>query len=198
VNSFLDLSRHRSLLSTALAIWLPIAVAVTLVMAVVYVVAQQDLRLSANDPQIRLAEDAAASLANGQAPEIVAGGPPVDMASSLAPYIIVLDDAGHPIASSATLDGQIPSPPDGVFQYVAEHGEERLTWQPRAGIRSAAVIVRYVGNTAGYVLAGRALREIERREDQLLALATLGWTASIVAIFIAALLAAWVRRPHAA
>jgi len=44
---------RRALLSTALCSWLPIAVAVTLTMALVYITAQQSLRHAANDPQIR-------------------------------------------------------------------------------------------------------------------------------------------------
>jgi hypothetical protein len=190
----LDVSRYRPLLSATVAIWLPIAVAATLLTALVYAVVQQDLRLTANDPQIRRAEDAATALASGQSPQAVAGGAPVDMARSLAPYLIVFDDSGHPLASSGTLDGQIPTPPAGVFQYVATHGEERLTWQPRPDVRVAAVVVRYTGAVSGYVLAGRSLREVERREDQMLTLATLAWTATIGATFVASALAAWIRR----
>jgi len=190
----LDVLRYRTLLGAAIATWLPIAVAVTLLTALVYVVVQQDLRLSANDPQIQLAEDAATALAGGQPAQSVANGPTVDMAQSLGPYLIVFDDGGHPIAASGTLDGKVPAPPAGVFTYVAAHGEERLTWQPRSGVRVAAVVVRYAGAaSSGYVLAGRSLREVEQREDQLLALAALAWTVTMGATLVAATLTAWIR-----
>jgi len=189
-----DVSRHRPLFSATIAAWLPIAVGVTLLTALAYVLVQQDLRLSANDPQIQLAEDAAAALAGGQTTQAVAGGPVVDMAHSLAPYVIVFDDNGRPLASSATLDGQVPTPPAGVFSYVAAHAEERLTWQPRVDVRVAAVVVRYTGASSGYVLAGRSLREVERREDELRTLAMLAWTVTLGATLVASGLAAWLRR----
>ena len=55
---------------------------------------------------------------------------PVLMAASLAPYLIVFDDAGRPIASSARLAGAPPVPPPGVFDYTRAAGEDRITWQP--------------------------------------------------------------------
>lgn len=190
----LDVSRHWPLLSATIATWLPIAVAAALLTALGYVLVQQDLRMSANDPQIQLAEDAASALRSGQPAQAVVNGTPIDMARSLAPFVIVFDDSGQPLASSATLDGQVPTPPPGVFSYVAANGEERLTWQPRSDVRVAAVMVRYTGAASGYVLAGRSLREVERRTDQMLALATLAWAATLGATLAASALAAWMRR----
>ncbi len=46
-------------------------------------------------------------------------------------------------------------------------GEDRITWQPEPGIRSAVVVVHYTGATPGYVMAGRSLREVEWRIDRL-------------------------------
>ena len=42
-----------------------------------------------------------------------------------------------------------------------------VTWQPREGVRVATVTARWGGGT---VMAGRSLREVERREDQALLL----------------------------
>ena len=57
---------------------IPLDMAVTLLAGLLYVSVQQVLRQDANDPQIGMAEDAAAALAAGQAlPET----PPVDIAA---------------------------------------------------------------------------------------------------------------------
>ncbi len=40
--------------------WLPLAIAITLLCGLVHVAVQQEVRLSANDPQIGMAEDLAA------------------------------------------------------------------------------------------------------------------------------------------
>lgn len=48
----------------------------------------------------------------------------------------------------------------GVLDYMRQHGEERVTWQPEKGVRMATVVVRY---DKGFVLAGRSMREVEIR-----------------------------------
>jgi hypothetical protein len=57
-----------------------------------YLISQQVLRMSANDPQIQLAEDAAGRLAAGENAARVVPERLVDMANSLAPFVIVYDD----------------------------------------------------------------------------------------------------------
>lgn len=41
--------------------------------------------------------------------------------------LVVYDDAGRPIASSARLDGSTPRPPKGVFDFGRANREERVT-----------------------------------------------------------------------
>ena len=67
----------------ALNVWVPIAVALTGLCGVVYGSVQQDLRQGANDPQIQMAEDAAASLAAGAVPNSVVPTSQVELSSSL-------------------------------------------------------------------------------------------------------------------
>lgn len=170
--------------STAIRIlenWLPLAVAITILAGLAYGMMQQDLRITANDPQIQMAEDTAALLASGKDPQSLVPADKVDMARSLAPYLIVFDATGRSLAASVQLDGQTPLPPDGVFAYAKERGQNRFTWQPRPGVRSAAVLVSYGGARPGFMLAGRSLREVEKREDQILALAVSGWTVALAA-----------------
>jgi hypothetical protein len=149
-----------------LVAWLPIAVVSVGLCGLVYVAVQQVLRQGANDPQVQLAEDGARALAQGGTVERVVPTTPVDVAQSLTPFLIVYDARGQALASSGLLQGRIPAMPGGVLDYARQHGQNRLTWEPQRGVRIAAVIVSYGESGGGYVLAGRSLREVERRESQ--------------------------------
>ena len=163
--------------------WLPLAIATAGLCALVYLTVQQSLRMGANDPQIQMAEDAASSLNAGASVEIVVPSTKVEIADSLAPIVIVFDNSGKVLASSATLHGEVPTYPAGVLDYVRQKGQDRVTWQPEAGVRLATVAVPY---NNGFVMAGRSLTEIEKRESQvesLSGLAMLGiWAATLIVI----------------
>ena len=159
-------------------IWLPFAVTITAFCALVYASVQQAYRLGANDPQIQMAEDASDLLAGGASVEAVMPEHKVSAAKSLAPFLIVYDEGGNVIASSVTLDGKTPELPDGVLDSTKELKENRVTWQPREGVRIAAVIVAHKG---GYVLAGRSLREVEVRESQVTTFAGATWLLALLA-----------------
>ncbi len=165
--------------------WIPLAVVITLLSGLMYASGQQVLRWGANDPQIQMAEDAATALAGGQSPESVVPSIKIDIASSLAPFLVVFDDSGKVIASSGLLHGQFPALPLGVFDYVLRNGQDRITWQPELGVRSATVITRVGGAHPGFVLAGRSLREVEKRESQLERLIGLGWLGTLFGSLVA-------------
>ena len=93
------------LLSRVLPVWLPIIVDATVLTLLVFAALQQNLRMGANDPQVQMAEDAAARLNAGAGPDSVTPAQQVDMARSLAPFLIVFGHDGRPLASSALLDG---------------------------------------------------------------------------------------------
>jgi hypothetical protein len=167
-----------------------LSMVVTLASGICYVAVQQSLRQSANDPQIQMAEDAAAALARGETPAEAkaegknqdSGSAKIDMALSLSPFLIIFDDNGQPVVSTVQLNAQTPAPPAGVLAYAKAHGENRVTWQPRPGVRSAAVIVHYAGQKSGFVLAGRSLREVETRVSAIGRLIAAGWAASLFAL----------------
>ncbi len=152
-----------------------IAIVMTGLFGLMYAVIQQDIRQSANDPQIQMAEDAAVKLANGQPVQTIIPVEKINIATSLAPYLIIFDVTGKPIASSALLNDRTPSIPSGVFGEVSLIGEARFTWQPQPGVRSAVVVTQFKGSHPGFVLAGRSLREIEKREDAFLQIVIVGW-----------------------
>jgi hypothetical protein len=169
-----------------------------------YTIPQQVLRQGANDPQIALAGDLAAKLEQGIAPAAAVPATSVDMARSLSPFVIVYDDQGHPLASQAQLNGQIPAPPQGVFNNARQHGEARLSWQPvlgrERGVRIAAVVQRVQradGTPGGFVLAGRSLREVEARELQVSQMAGLTWIGMLGVILLGTAAFGWYTRPRA-
>lgn len=172
--------------------WLPLAVIIAALGLLAYTVGQQVLRMSANDPQIQMAEDGAAAISDGAAANSIVPSGKVDVASSLAPFITVFDDNGMVIASNVELHGQLPPFPAKVLDYVRVNGEDRITMQPEPGVRFAAVITRFTGASNGFVLAGRSLREVENRSDNLLKLSALAilvtWAASLVMVILVQLI----------
>ena len=165
--------------------WLPLAVLATLLCGTVYMSAQHILRMSANEPQIQMAQDAAMALAAGQPADSVVPAAKVDIALSLAPYLTLFDDSGKAIASSGFLHGQAPVLPAGVFDRARQTGENRVTWQPEPGVRDATVIIHYAGARSGFVMAGRSLREAEVSVAQQKLLIGLGWLGSLLATLVA-------------
>lgn len=165
--------------------WLPLAIATAGLCALVYLTVQQSLRMGANDPQVQMAEDAASNLNAGGSVDSVLPSTKVEIAESLAPFLIVFDNSGNILASSATLHNSVPTYPAGVLDFVRQKGQDRVTWQPEAGVRMATVVVRY---NNGFVMAGRSLREVEQRESQverLSGLALLGiWAATLSVIVL--------------
>jgi len=178
-----------AVLTGAVAIWLPIAAATSGLAIIVYGAGQQNLRLTADDPQVALAQRTAVRLDSGMAPVAAVPAEPVDLARSLDPFVLVFDANGHLLASSATLNNQVPDYPTGVFDTVRARGEDRVTWQPRTGVRSATVAVAWEG---GFVVAGRSLRLTEQHIGQIGLVIGAGWLATLTLVAVAAVLATLV------
>lgn len=181
------------ILRRALAFFLPVAVLATLCCGFVYTAVQQDLRMGANDPQLQLAEDAAHSLDAGAPATSLVGSTKVDVAVSLAPFIVIFDPAGHVLASDGVLDGHDPIPPLGVLDAARQDPPNAVTWEPRASVRIASVTVPWHGGT---VLAGRSLREVGREVDNILFVAAAGWVVMLGALAVTAVTAAWLWPRH--
>jgi len=199
-----------------------LAVLATGLALALYAIPQQVLRQGANDPQIALAGDLVAKLEKGVAPSEAVPAAGLDMARSLTPFVIVYDDQGRPLASQAELNGQTPAPPQGVLDYVRQHGEERVSWQPvlgttsnkeeksalsggmalqrTHGVRIAAVIQRVQlanGSPGGFVLAGRNMREVEAREAKVRQMAAFTWICMLGVILFGTVAFGWYTRPRA-
>jgi hypothetical protein len=177
---------HDRLVRRSLAFFLPSIAVLTVACGLLFVGLQQDLRQGADDPQIQLAEDLARHLDAGGDPSSLVVGPTVDLATGLAPFEAVYDGTGRVIVTNGTLDGAPPQPPVGVLDTARAAGVDRVTWQPRAGVRIALYAVRWNG---GSVVAGRSLRLVEERTGQLQALIAVGWFVGLVLAAVASILA---------
>ncbi len=168
-----------NILRYTLKFWIPLAAAITLVCGIIYITLQQSTRLEANELSASLAVDAANALEAGLPVAAVLPPGKIDLAQSLSAVVVVFDAQGLPLASNASLGGRLPTVPPGVFSYVDENGEDRITWQPAAGVRLAAVIRPVSGSSASYVLGAHSLREAENRIDLLLVQVGVGWAAAL-------------------
>jgi hypothetical protein len=161
--------------------WLPFAVVTTAFCALVYSSVQQAQRHDANDPQIQIAEDAAAALNRGQTVNDVVPKTQVEMSASLAPFVVIFGGDGKPIAASGLLNGQMPDYPKGALDSARASGENRVTWQPTSDVRVASVVVPYKD---GFVMVGRNLREVETRENQTEIFAAVTWVLALIATLV--------------
>lgn len=160
--------------------FLILALVITLFCGLVYFSAQQIYRQSANDPQIQISEDMADYLSQGKDVNAIVPKPEVDIAKSLVWFVMFFNDKGEIISSNAKLDGQTPVLPFGVLDHARKNGQNRVTWEPKEGVRIAAVVTSYNGGT---VLVGRSLRETENRVHYLGKKVMLAWLITVAAAF---------------
>src|SRR5437773_8758348 len=104
----MDVDGWRPILGRAVELWMPIAVAATLMAVLASMLTQQHLTVVASDPQVRVAEQAVARLDSGTDARSIVPAKTIDIVSSLDPYLVVFDRARHVLASSAALHGRIP------------------------------------------------------------------------------------------
>src|SRR4051812_38340448 len=110
-------------LNHVLISWLPLAAAVVILSGLVYAGVQQTYRQSANDPQIQIAQDIANAISQGAPAESIAPATgTTDIKKSLAPFILIYDDSGKLLGSSAILDGKNPSYPSSVLDSAKKRG----------------------------------------------------------------------------
>jgi len=169
--------------------FLTLGVALTFSFGFVFLAGQQIIRMQANDPQVEIVEGVSEALNQGQDPSAFGSLNPTDIAKSLAPFVIVLDQDGKVISGTAVLDGQMPIPPKALLDASKAGGERRTTWQPRKGVRVATVIkpVSFSNNEinfSGFVLAGKSLREATQRTQILLQITGIAWVVSLLAVWL--------------
>ena len=167
------------------------AAIVTVQVGLVELAVQQNYRQSANDPQIAATIDVASLLEQGApASAIIDESQAIDISKSLDTFVMVFDGSGKKLVSGAKIGTATPSVPQGVFDYAKKHGSDNFTWQPQKGVRIAASVLPYgSGQNTGYVLAGRNIKDVEKRETSLDLICLAAWFVSIVgSVFLAKVL----------
>src|SRR5207302_11145484 len=122
-----------------------------------YLSVQQVHRSMANDPQIQLAHDLGSRMSSGLPVETIRPADSIDLEQSLGIFTETFDVSGKPLLSNGFISGRMPQFPRGAIEYVRDHGEDQVTWQPQSNVRVATVILKLNHSTAGYLLVGRSL-----------------------------------------
>jgi hypothetical protein len=162
--------------------WVIIMFLVTFTCSLVYLVAQQSLRLGANELPVQLVKDTAIKIQNGQSPELAVPAEKIDISKSLYTFVMVFNSNKELIATSGMMGSIKPAYPKGVLDNTAIKGENRVTWQPQVGLRYATVAKKFNGE---YIVAGRSLQETESLIDIITRLVGLEWLACAVCSSIA-------------
>jgi hypothetical protein len=168
--------------------WSIPALLATVVFGTIYAASHQVIRLEANNRQIELATEIANRQESGQNIQNLLPQDKIDPSISLSTFVILFNESGQPVNSSATLDRSIPEIPQGVLQNAKTKGLHSVTWEPREGVRIAASVAYFEGKSNGYVLVGRSLKESERQETRIFYVAIAGWLLSLLLIFLVAIL----------
>lgn len=163
-----NMARHHVLQSPLAFYTVALVAIISLLGGAAAVVIDQMMRVGeGNQPQIEMADWYFGEISAGEDPADVIPPGYVDLERSLQPFVIFYDDQGRPVKGTGYLDQELPAPPPGVFDFVREHGIEKVTWQPQRGVRLASVIRRVNGKTPGFVLAARSLRLVEAQKSTL-------------------------------
>ncbi len=172
--------------NTLLGTWVVLAAIFTTVIGLVYVATQQTYRQTANDPQIEITEEISAAIAKGApADQLIPSAGGTDIKTSLSAFAMIFDKDSKVLGSSAKLNDSDPIPPKAVFEAAAKNGRTMITWEPEKGTRVAAVITSVKsGEDTVYVLAGKNIREVEKR--------TVGLLYAVITAWVISLLLSWL------
>ena len=187
---FAIIKRMNKLLDNAnVRIWLALVGVATLVLGASYAMVQQSTRLSADDLPLTTAQVARQELVGGSNASDVVPTLKTDLKTDTSVFMVVTDNSKHVIASSAVLNGQTPLPPNGVFQYTAQHGSDHFTWEPQSGVRVATRVIKYGKSPDdGFIITGQSLRPFEDRITTYTALAAAAWLAMLAWSYLLLLL----------
>lgn len=162
--------------------WIPIAFVAIVVSGLSFASTQQVLRQDANDPQVQLAEDVTAAMNAGATSADIVPQTTVDMEKSLAPFVLIYDKDNKISGTDAVIGTEKPNVPNGVLDEARSKGSTRVTWEPKAGVRSAIVAMKDKNNNV--VVVGRSIREVELREQQQMIMAAGALGVALVGSFL--------------
>jgi len=169
--------------------FIPLTIVITGLSGLVYWAVQQDIRISSYDPQIQISEDIAAKLSQGADVSKLVPADTVEISKSLSPFVAVFDSNGKLVKSNARLNGKDIVVPKGVFDYTNINSQDRVSWQPTTGVRSAIIVTKFTNSKGvGYVVSGKSLREAEKRIDNLGFQVGLAWLVTMITTFVSCLI----------
>jgi hypothetical protein len=169
------------------------AALVTIIFLLVYTDVQQSYRMQANDPQIQMAEDISGRLASGTPLTSILKPDSIDLGQSSSLFVEIYDAQGKLVSSTASLHGHFPEMPAGVLESARKNREDRITWEPRHGIRLASIICYSENPLASFVVVGRSLKETEVRIANIGDLTLICWLLCIALILIHFPISAFLR-----
>jgi hypothetical protein len=167
--------------------WVIIIFLVTFSCLLTYVVAQQVIRLGANNLPATLAVETSIKIEKGQSPANSVPDETVDILKSTETFVMIFDKDKNLVATSAIMGSEKPSYPTGVLDFVDKAGEDRVTWQPVAGPpRESTNRFATVALKSGdyYIVAGRSLTEPEKLIGVIEKLILAAWGACLVLLTI--------------
>ena len=150
---------------------------VTFTCSLVYLIAQQSLRLGANGLPMQFAVETSIKLRDGQSAGNAVPAEKVDISKSLSTFVMVFDINKNLVATSGMMGSSEPKYPKGVLKYDTQKGGNRVTWQPQEGLRFATVAIRY---SNGYIVAARSLSETEKLIEIIGRLVLFAWVACAI------------------
>jgi len=172
-----------------LRLWLALAGAATLVIGSSYAMVQQSTRLSADDLPLTTAQVAKQELQSGSNPKDIVPSLNTNLKTDSSVFTIITDSSKHVLASSATLDGLSPLPPNGVFSFTNTHGTDHFTWQPQTGVRLATRVISYGKSpNDGFIITGQSLKQYEDRISTYTYIALAAWLAVLAWSYLLLLL----------
>lgn len=173
---------YEALEKSHIRVFLAIMGTVTLILGASYAMVQQGNRLTANDIPLTLSQTVKDELDSGSSPNDVIETRKIDISSNYNPFVIITDDSKHVLASTATLNGKTPLPPQGVFAYTDTHGTDSFTWEPADNVRLATRVTSYstkLNADAGFIITGQNLKPFEERVNVFGELALAAWLAAL-------------------
>jgi hypothetical protein len=163
-------------------VWVLGFVLVTGIFGTIYAVAQQSVRASANTEPAAVAAREVLLLATGTGD---LSEQRVELTADSGPFVVVYDADNAPAAGTVVRNGALPVVPAGVLAAARQEGQDKVTWQPAAGLRFA--VVARAASDGRVVVAGQSLAPFEDRDTQTLSFVGLGWLASV-----AGMAGAWI------
>ncbi len=157
---------------------LSILTIVTIVFGTMYALIQQQNRVQANDIPTMLAQETVNSLADGGSiPEGYFGR--MNVLKTSAPFVMIYDKKGVPIAGSGYLAGKIAELPAGVIKHAKPGKNHAVTWAPVKDKRFATVTV---ASDSYYVVAAQSLTNVESRMGHLTIIWLVGYLLTVALI----------------